>query len=126
MKKIIILLVTISFILCGCGTMKTGEKKEKEAQKITCAVKDEFMKDDDTFLIDVRSEDEYKEKHLKDAINIPLDNIVKDVDENVDMNTSTKIIVYCKSGKRSSEAGKLLIEGGYKNVFDLGAMSNCD
>ena len=35
-----------------------------------------------------------------------------------------QIIVYCKSGKRSSEAKKKLEELGYSRVYDLGSIDN--
>lgn len=126
MKKIITLLIVSTIILCGCSSKKETKEEKVEVQKITCAVKDEFIDDGDTILIDVRTEKEYKEKHLKGAVNIPLDNIVRGVDENEKVNYGTKIVVYCQSGKRSLEAGKALIKEGYKNVYDLGAISNCD
>ena len=39
---------------------------------------------------------------------------------------NTHIIVYCRSGNRSATAAQKLIDMGYKKVYDLGAMSNCE
>jgi rhodanese-related sulfurtransferase len=35
-----------------------------------------------------------------------------------------KIVVYCRSGRRSAEAAKVLKELGYKNVYDLGGINS--
>ena len=81
---------------------------------------DEIIKENNYIIVDVRTKEEYSQGHVVDAINIPYDELDSSLDKN------KTIIVYCQSGKRSSQAGKLLIEGGYKNVYDLGAISNCD
>ena len=71
-------------------------------------------------VIDVRTKQEYDQGHLKNAVNIPYDEIkgkiknhVKDINEN--------IIVYCRSGRRSGIAKKNLDDMGYKNVINAGA-----
>ena len=47
------------------------------------------------------------------------------IEENLIKDKNTKIIVYCRSGNRSATAANTLINLGYTNVYDLGAMSNC-
>ena len=66
-------------------------------------------------LVDVRTKEEYDEGHLKDALNIPYDII----DENVELDKSKTILVYCKSGKRASTAETTLKNLGY-TVYNLG------
>lgn len=72
---------------------------------------------DSVVIIDVRSNDEYRGGHIKDAINISLDII-----ENIDIPKEQKIIVYCHSGRKSREAVIKLINLGYKNVLDMGGI----
>ncbi len=78
----------------------------------------ELMKDEDVYLIDVRSNQEYEEGHLNGAINIPSYNIKMQIAENVQDKLST-IILYCSTGHRSEISKKILDELGYKNVFCL-------
>ncbi len=104
------------FLLVGCG-IKSG--------KISCSDKDVVLDYDDSILIDVRTNSEYKSGHLDGSINIPYEDIVKGVSKLEDVNLDTHIIVYCKSGGRSSQAFDSLKDAGYNNVYDLGAMSNC-
>ena len=83
------------------------------------------MKEDNSILIDVRTKDEYEENHLADAINIPLDKINEKIKDYEEIKIDTNIIVYCKSGIRSSKAANILNKLEYKNIHDLGAISNC-
>ena len=103
MKKILIILFSI-VLLAGCGT------KVKENNKIQ-----EIKNANNYILVDVRTKEEYDEGHLKDALNIPYDII----DENVELDKSKTILVYCKSGKRASTAETTLKNLGY-TVYNLG------
>lgn len=125
MKKYL-LFILIILIISGCSSDLSKDNSIVEAKNITCDKKEQYMKNKNTYLIDVRTESEYNEKHLKDAINIPLDNLLSDIKENNSIDKNSTIIVYCKSGKRSFEAGKLLKKEGYKNTYNLGSISNCD
>ena len=118
MKKII-LLFCIPFMICGCGE----KQEEVKVQNITCSEKEELM-DDGAVLIDVRTETEFNEGHLDDALNISVETIAMTIEDKI-TDKATKIIVYCRSGNRSATAANALINKGYTNVYDLGGMSNC-
>ena len=107
MKKIIVLLLSI-LLLVGCNN------KEKESN-----ILEEVLKENNYIIVDVRSKEEYDSSHVVGSINIPYDTI----DENTDLDKSKTIIVYCRSGKRSSIASETLKKLGY-NVLDLGAFDS--
>ena len=109
MKKIFIIL---SFLVC-CACSSKAEYQQITCDKITS----------DMIIIDVRSAAEYKFGHLDNAINIDLDNLNNDSLK--DISKDSKIVLYCQTGRRSKEASEILLNMGYKNVYDLGAMSNC-
>ena len=128
MKKIIILLVTL-LLITSCGKNNNSAESSGETkgsvQSITCAKMRNMLDDEkDVVLIDVRTKAEYEQQHLSKAINIPNENI-KDIKNYEEITKDTKIIVYCKSGSRSSNSANELINMGYKNVYNLGAMTNC-
>lgn len=107
MKKIIITLI-LCFTLCG------GTKVEKvDLEKL--------LKENEYVIVDVRTKEEYDEAHLVDAINIPYN----EIDEKVELDKEKTILVYCRSGNRSSIAYNLLEDLGFK-VYDLGAFSEID
>ena len=106
------------FLLVGCGSIKSG--------KVSCSNASVVLNYENAILIDVRSASEYKSGHMDGAINIPYDNILLGVSRLENVNFDTPIVVYCKSGGRSAQAFSTLKDAGYKNVYDLGAMSKCD
>jgi len=68
--------------------------------------------DDNVTLLDVRTIQEYKSGHLRDATLIP----VQALSENLGMlkqDKNKKIIVYCRTGSRSVSASRILEENGF-------------
>ena len=117
MKKVLLLIVCVLF-LTSCGEEKV------EVQNIDCITKNAYVSEG-AVLIDVRSEMEYNQEHLANAINIDVSAIANHIEEEVP-DKDTKIIVYCRSGNRSATAAQTLIDMGYQNVYDLGAITNCN
>ena len=120
MKKILVSLLICLFIV-GCG----NEKEKNEAQSnIVTGVEAREMITEGAVLMDVRTESEYIEQHIEGAVLLPVDNISSiSVDEYVE-SKDTVIIVYCRSGNRSSQAATKLKDLGYTNVYDLGSINN--
>ena len=71
-------------------------------------------------LVDVRTPEEYRSGHIPTAVNIPVD-VIGSRPPAVDK--ASLIIVYCRSGNRSATARKILMDLGYTNVIDFGAVS---
>ena len=68
--------------------------------------------DDNISLLDVRTIEEYKEGHLRDAKLIPLQTL----SDNLHMlkaDKNKKILVYCRSGSRSVAASRILESHGF-------------
>ena len=70
-----------------------------------------LVNEKDVFLVDVRSEKEFEAGSAAHAVNIPLENIEKELSQ---FQGKTNIIVFCRSGKRSEAAKKLLALSLYK------------
>lgn len=67
-------------------------------------------------LIDVRTVQEFKQGHLPQAINIPLDELDKKLSK---ISKSKPVIMVCASGARSGRATQQLQKAGYENVQNL-------
>lgn len=69
-----------------------------------------------TCVIDVRTPQEYNEGHLPNAINIDWqkDGFIDEICKNLDK--STRLAIYCRSGRRSAAAASVLSEAGYQVV----------
>ena len=79
--------------------------------------------DEGALLIDTRTPGEFSNGHVTGAINIPYDIIGRTIGQH-ETDPSKVIIVYCRSGSRSSHAKRYLIEAGYTNVVDAGSIGN--
>ncbi|GGQ28754.1 rhodanese-like domain-containing protein [Shewanella litoralis] len=73
-------------------------------------------------LIDVRTPEEFAAGHIKGAINIPFDTIVPQLAK-LNLSKDTEVVLYCRSGRRSSIAQASLIEHGYHNTYDAGGLN---
>lgn len=69
-------------------------------------------------LIDVRSRREFRENHLEGAVNIPLPDVKRNI-ENKIKNKNRKVLVYCQSGIRSAKAVEIMEGLGYTQVYNL-------
>lgn len=73
----------------------------------------DFKKD---FLIDVRTVEEYQLGTIEGAINIPVDELRGKLSE---IPKDKRIILFCAVGLRGYIAYRILIQNGFKNVFNL-------
>ncbi len=109
MKKVIIVLLISMGILMVVGCDEKGIKISLE----------DIIKKNNYLIVDVRTNEEYNESHIKGAINIPYN----EIDEKINLDKTKTILVYCKSGTRSNKAYNTLKKLGY-DVMDLGMMDN--
>lgn len=109
-------MLVVCLFVVGCSD--NTESNLVDVQSITTSeVKDIIdNNNEDYIIIDVREDYEYKEGHLKNAVNIPLGNI-----NTVSYEKNKIIIVYCRSGVRSREAANKLKNMGY-TVKDMGGI----
>ena len=124
MKKVFFCCLIILFFFSGCNSNANSSKEVGKSGSVNYVQAKELMINSGAVMIDVRTKEEYDEKHINGAISLPVDeinegSIKKIVDDKYDV-----IIVYCKSGSRSSKAVTIFNKLGYNNVYDLGAMSN--
>lgn len=76
---------------------------------------------DGAYLVDVRTPQEFAGGSIKGAINIPLDKVKSQLTKFKDQK---HIIVFCRSGNRSSKAKSILAQNGFANVTNGGTWDN--
>ena len=120
MKKYIMILVSVIMImgLTGC------EKKDMSYTQISMEEAVAMMATEENYIIlDVRTIEEFAEKHIPNAINIPNETIgSEELTELPDKNQL--ILVYCRSGNRSKQASEKLSALGYTNIYEFGGINN--
>ena len=121
MKKTLVLLLSV-FFLVGCNDLEKKTPENTTSKTITSEeVLQSINNKEELVIIDVREENEYNTEHVDGAINVSVTNI-ESIEGKYDKDT--KIIVYCRSGKRSKQAQERLNKIGFTNVYDLGGISS--
>ena len=75
----------------------------------------------DYIILDVRRPDEFAEKHIPNAINVPNETIGSDPIPELPKEDQL-ILVYCRSGNRSKQASGKLAALGYTNIYEFGGI----
>ncbi len=113
------LMLVIALGVIGALIIKTevGLKLSKILQlNVNEAVR--LMNNDDVVVLDVREGSEYSAGHIRNAIHIPMSELVKRLNE-LDKYKNKKILAYCRSGNRSNGACRTLGKQGFENVCNL-------
>ena len=72
-------------------------------------------------VVDVRSEEEFKNGHIVNSKNITVSQIQEGKLSSIEKYKQTPIIVVCATGTRSSGAGDKLVKAGFEQVNNLTA-----
>lgn len=144
MKKIAAAVAAVCiFLLAGCmGTTDKNEKTDTTAAletakateitgetesgegylTITASEAKEIMNAETGYIIlDVREQDEYDEGHVPGAVLLSVNEISAQA-KTVLPDKEQLILVYCRSGRRSSLAAAQLADLGYTNIKDFGGI----
>ncbi|MBV1756544.1 MAG: rhodanese-like domain-containing protein [Dethiosulfatibacter sp.] len=131
MKRILMIILIIILLTAGCTaptpvtTLQSSpvESSEKaEYIKISAQKAKEIIDTGaDILIVDVRTEEEFKQGHIPNAILIP-DTQIRDLAADMLVDLDQTILIYCRSGNRSRTASKILIDMGYTNVMDFGGI----
>ncbi len=130
MNKLLIA-IALSLICVGataCGIWENNPSAASGKELTYIDIKPEEAKqrleaESGILLLDVRTEEEYAQKHIPDSILIPVDVIEKEAPEKL-TDKDAVIFVYCRSGNRSRTAASALVKMGYTNVYNLGGMND--
>jgi len=98
----------------GCSKAEYHRITAEEAMKM-------MQESSDFILLDVRTEEEFRDRRIEGAILIPNTEIELRAKEELP-DKKQLILVYCRSGKRSAGAAYALVEMGYTNVYDFGGI----
>ena len=119
MKKLLLAFMTV-LLLAGCASPAKGESYRQIHMDEAIVLMEE---ETDYILLDVRTAEEFAEKHIPGAINIPNESIgTAEIPELPDKDQL--ILVYCRSGNRSKQASEKLAALGYTNVTEFGGIND--
>ncbi|MCA9952689.1 MAG: rhodanese-like domain-containing protein [Anaerolineales bacterium] len=127
MKKIalfsVLIVLLVSLAACGGATETAvapsapdNSTTQELPVQIDVQTAYELSQQDDVFMLDVREQDEYDEKHIPDITLIPMSELQSRVDE---IPTDKTVVVTCRSGNRSGQVTDFLRQNGFDNVHNM-------
>lgn len=99
-------------VMAGC----TGHSDIKNITPEEC---DALLKQQDVQLVDVRTEQEYGNGHLKEAILINIQGQDFTAKATQQLDKQKPVIIYCRSGRRSMQAAQILVNEGFETVYNM-------
>ena len=124
MKKVkgLIIMLLISLSLFGMTACDGENGKASTYEQITAEQAKTIMDTEkDYVIIDARTEEEFAEGHIENAILIPEYEIASRAEKELP-DKEQLILVYCRSGRRSKIASEELVKLGYTNVKEFGGI----
>ena len=134
MQKIIKIVILCTIVICcltscvkgnieGAKEMSTQKTAQEAVYENITAQEAKTIMDTQTgyVVLDVRTQEEFDEKHIPGAILIP-DYEIREKAEEILKDKNQLILVYCRSGRRSKNAAEILVELGYKNIKEFGGI----
>ena len=120
MRRWIPFLLLLLF-LAGCTA---SNEQENSYRQISMDEAVTMMEEESGYIIlDVRTPEEFRERHIPNAINIPNETI--GTEEIPDLRDKDQLIlVYCRSGNRSRQASEKLAKLGYTNIVEFGGIND--
>ena len=119
MKKILpIFLAALLLVGCAAPAEEITYRQINMDEAIT------MMEEESGYIIlDVRTPEEFSDKHIPGAINIPNETIgTTEIPELP--KKDQLILVYCRSGNRSKQASEKLAALGYTNIVEFGGIND--
>jgi rhodanese-related sulfurtransferase len=119
--------------ISACVGGDTGERALEQTTGSSGAAEGEYVKllageakkimdgDEPYILLDVRTEDEFNERHIAGAVLLPDTEIAEQAEMKLKDKNAT-IFVYCRTGNRSEKAARELVKMGFSTVYDLGGI----
>lgn len=115
---------SVLFLLFFLALVGCAAPAESGYRQVSMEEAIDMMEEEEAYiLLDVRTVEEFKEKHIPGAICVPNETIDKDeIPELPDK--EQLILVYCRSGNRSKQASQKLADLGYTNVVEFGGIND--
>lgn len=111
------LLISLSlFSITACsGASATYEQISSQQAKNLMDTESDYI------ILDTRTEEEFAQSHIPNAVLIPHYEIAQRAEKELP-NKDQLILVYCRSGNRSKQASQALADLGYTNVKEFGGI----
>ena len=113
MNSILKYILLVAFTIFSCSLINNESVNHMNSDELI-----DFIELNDAILVDVRTEDEYNSGYIENSLNI--DYFSNEFSVNADkLDKNTPIILYCRSGNRSSMSANKISKLGFKEIYNL-------
>ena len=128
MRRYVWIFMLAFMVTCfgGCEEKNTSVSTESQNSYIQIQMDEAITmmeEETDYIILDVRTPEEFAEKHIPGALNVPNESIGTEEIKELP-NKDQLILVYCRSGNRSKQASEKLVALGYTNVYEFGGIND--
>ena len=100
------------------GDINVVEYRQPNYKEVSSKEAIELINNIHPLILDVRTPIEYQKGHIKNAVLIPVQELQTRLKE-LSQYKNENVLVYCATGNRSTVASKILIDSGFKRLFNL-------
>ena len=121
MKRLLALFLS-ALLLTGCGAA-AGTAETIDFRQISQQEAAEIMeKEPEALILDVRTPEDFAQGHIAGALNLPNESISQ---QNLSLlpDKDQTILIYCRSGNRSKQASRKLVDLGYTDILEFGGIN---
>lgn len=120
---VVLVFLSISLTSCKTNVSQVGLRggspaqtsQNLEVQEVSIDQAYQLYQEKVAFL-DVRTPQEWNDAHVPGSTLLPLEELANRVDE---LPQDLELVVYCRSGNRSGEAARILLEAGFTDVYSM-------
>jgi rhodanese-related sulfurtransferase len=100
------------------GVIAVVDYRQANYREVTSQQASELIRNIAPLVLDVRTPGEYSRGHLKGSRLLPLQQLQARWQELAEYK-SRDVLIYCATGNRSTVAAKILIDNGFKRIYNL-------
>ena len=118
MKSLLLMISVFAVsILTSCQTVSNEVVSvQSEIKQISVQEANEAVKAENVQFIDVRTVEEYKSGHAPKVINMPLDDLEKEMAK---LDKTKPVYLICQTGRRSQKGAEILQKQGFKQLYNI-------
>lgn len=100
------------------GTLKVIEYTATYYTELSAEQADKILQNTNPLILDVRTPGEFKQGYIQGANLLPVQVIQQNI-QKLEPYKTQDIFIYCATGNRSTVASRILIESGFKKIYNL-------
>ena len=100
------------------GTIRVIDYAAASYTELSAEQAQQILRNTDPLLLDVRTPGEFDQGYIEGALLLPVQELQQNLSQ-LEEYKDRDVLIYCASGNRSTVASRLLIENGFRKIYNL-------